>query len=419
VSLQTRLAEALAGMLPGDDTPEGERRRTWPRIGVAVSGGGDSLALLDLLHEAGVAVAVASVDHGLRPQARDEMALVARYCAARGLDHAILTWRWDGHGNVQDAARQGRGAAIAQWAQGCGIGHVALGHTADDQAETVLMRLARGSGVDGLAAMAPVAWREGITWLRPLLEVRRAELRDYLRAQGLRWAEDPSNEDTGYARVRVRQAIAALDLDVARLTRTAAHMARARAALEYGMAALARTVVTLEAGDVVIEAAPFDAAPDELRARLLAEALCWVSGQSYRPRHDALVGALEAARPVALHGCLVIRKGGRMRILREWKAVAAVSCALGEPWDGRWRLIGPGGKGMKIRALGEGGLRECPGWRDGGLPRQSVISSPAVWRDAVLVAAPFAGLARGWRAVMEPERADFPGLGRDQGQLSH
>lgn len=415
MSLTARLAQTLAGMFPDENRPI----QDWPRIGVAVSGGGDSMALLDLLQGTGLALAAVSVDHGLRPEARDEVALVARYCAARGLDHAILTWRWNGRGNVQEAARRGRSLAISDWARGRGIDHVALGHTADDQAETVLMRLARGSGVDGLAAMAPVARREGITWLRPVLEMRRAELRDHLRGVGQDWVEDPSNEDSGYARVRVRNAMDLLGLDVGRLTRAAAHMARARSALEAGMRALARDCVTLDAGDVVIDAPSLAAAPEELRTRLMAGALGWVSGQGYRPRYDALIGVLEATRPVALHGCLVIPKGGRVRIAREWKAVAGLTCAPQEPWDGRWRLIGPDESGLEIRALGEAGLRDCPDWRNAARPRQSVIASPAVWRGPVLVAAPLAGLERGWRAVIEPERADFPGPERDQGQLSH
>ncbi|MGX9351084.1 tRNA lysidine(34) synthetase TilS [Shimia sp. W99] len=401
VTLQDRLAEGLAGVFP-----ENERSR----IGVAVSGGGDSMALLDLLRVAGWELAVVSVNHGLREEAAEEIALVAEYCARFGIAHEVLAWGWDGRGSVQAAARDGRRALISDWAKRRGIGHVALGHTADDQAETVLMRLGRGSGVDGLAAMAPVLARDGIVWLRPLLDVRRAELRDHLRQAGLVWADDPSNDDPAYDRIKARQALellAPLGVSVERLTRTAAHMARARAALDYAERQLVAEAVTFDAGDVVIALAAFDAAPEELRTRVVARALNWVSGQVYKPRFDALQAALAAETTTALHGCLVIRKGGCLRITREWAAVAGVRCDITAAWDGRWRLDGPGQAGLEIAALGEAGIAECPDWRATGRPRVSVLASPAIWQGARLVAAPLAGRAEGWSARITGKRADF------------
>lgn len=131
------------------------------------------MALLSLLHRlsaaAGTHLEAVTVDHGLRPEAAEEAVFVARYAGTLGLRHETLRWRgWDGQGNLQNAAREARYRLMADWAERRGLPCVALGHTADDQAETVLMRLARRAGVDGLSAMAPRSDRHGITWLRPL-----------------------------------------------------------------------------------------------------------------------------------------------------------------------------------------------------------------------------------------------------------
>ena len=134
-----------------------------PALGVAVSGGSESTALLIHLHDwagpRGVALHAVTIDHGLRPEAAAEAAGVAALCARLAVPHDTLPWRWDGRGNLPDAARRGRQALISDWAAARGIADVALGHTADDQAETLLMRLGRGSGVDGLAAMRPLRRR--------------------------------------------------------------------------------------------------------------------------------------------------------------------------------------------------------------------------------------------------------------------
>ncbi|MFO1208902.1 MAG: tRNA lysidine(34) synthetase TilS [Amaricoccus sp.] len=375
-------------------------------IGVAVSGGGDSVALLLMLREAveaaGRTVAAVTVDHGLRPEAAEEAAAVAVLCARLGVPHAVLRWEgWDGRGNMQDRARAARRALIAQWARSRGIGAVALGHTLDDQAETVLLRLARGSGVDGLAAMAPVAGGEGILWLRPLLGVRRGALRIWLAGQGVGWAEDPSNDDPRFDRVRVRAALpalAALGIGPERLAATARAMARARAALEAATAELGRRAVEEgPAGDLEIDPAGLAGAPEEIRLRLLAAALGWVSGAVLRPRLmrlEAALAAIEAGRVghgLTLNGCVLRVRAGRVAVRREpARTAAAVPLAAGR-WDGRWELFGrpPEGQGMTIGALGAGGLaRLAP--LPPGIARETLATTPAVWRAGELVAAPLA-----------------------------
>nr|WP_280637723.1 tRNA lysidine(34) synthetase TilS [Shimia sp. R9_3] len=375
------------------------------KIGVAVSGGGDSMALLDLLRAWGKSeVFVASVDHGLRPEARDEIALVAEYAACHELYHSVLNWQWDLQGNLQQAAREGRRTALRKWAEECGLTCVALGHTADDQAETFLMRLARGSGVDGLSAMELTRHDGELTWLRPLLNVRRQALRDHLRQANVPWADDPSNEDPTFDRVKARQMMETLEplgLTVERLAQTTDHMREQRALAAWVAERATKDLVSRDAGDVIFDLPGLLNLPDALKSRLLADALAAVSGNPYRPRFKALSGVWDIEVPKPLHGCLVIPKAAQLRITREWQAVKGIRTATDSLWDGRWRLttVEDGDvTGLEIAALGEAGLADVPDWRAIGRPRQSLLSSPAIWQGSKLIAAPIAGLSNGWDA---------------------
>jgi tRNA(Ile)-lysidine synthase len=371
-------------------------------VAVAVSGGGDSVALLLLLQEtAERPLAAVTVDHGLRPESAAEAAAVAALCAGRGIGHALL--RWDdpaGAGNLQARAREARRRLIGDWARVGGIGAVALGHTLDDQAETFLLRLARGSGVDGLSGMAPVTRADGLVWIRPLLAVRRAALRAWLSERGVAWADDPSNADPRFERARARALmplLGTLGLGPERLAATAGAMARAREALERATAQLAaRAVEAGRAGDLALDPGPLSGAPDEIRLRLLAAALVWVSGAHYRPRLvriEAALAAIEAGRVghgLTLHGCVLRARGGRVAIRREPARVAPPVPIARGVWDGRWRIEGtpPQGDDLTIGALGAAGLAAVGDWRATGLAREALLTAPAVWRGGELVAAP-------------------------------
>ena len=387
-------------------------------LGVAVSGGGDSLALLHLLHDwrsaGGPELRVATVDHGLRPDAADEAAGVARICTGLDIPHDTLEWRgWDGTGNLPDRARRARYALLADWARAHAITDIALGHTEDDLAETFVMRLARGAGVDGLAAMRD-RWRDGpvhrplhgplhgpVTFHRPLLDRGRAELRDLLRGRGVDWVEDPSNSDAKYERARVRErlsALAAAGLDAPALARTARRLAEARAALDHAARQAARECLRIEAGDVLMSRADLSALPDEVARRLLQAALRWINGAEYPPRGAAMTRFLSAARAgqaMTLQGCLLHAGATWARIGREYKAVADLRVPACQVWDGRWRITGPALAGAEIAALGPAGLHACADWRASGLAHASALASPGLWRDGQLVAAPLVGWANG------------------------
>jgi len=223
-----RFAADLAALWPEDE-------RTGP-LGLAVSGGPDSLALLLLAHAALPGeIAVCSIDHGLRPEAAGEVALVERIAGERGIPFTHLSVKL-APGNLQAQARAARYAALAKWAQDKGLGAVATAHHADDQAETLLMRLNRGSGLSGLAgvrARSTIADSE-IALLRPLLSWRKAELAAVVAAAGITPAADPSNTNPAFDRARLRAQMAEADwLDPVALATSAAHLAESWQALEW------------------------------------------------------------------------------------------------------------------------------------------------------------------------------------------
>ncbi len=376
-------------------------------IGVAVSGGSDSTALLHLMHQwaggAGVTLHAVTVDHGLRDAAADEAKAVASLCAGLGIDHSTLRWTgWDGKGNLQDQARRARYGLMAGWARERGIEMIALGHTVEDQAETFLMRLARGSGVDGLSGMATRRRSDGVTWVRPVLLQRRQDLRDYLQRHNVSWIDDPTNEDERFERVKIRKAmqvLAELGMDAERLAGTAQDLQFARIALEHQTREASERVATVKNGDVILDRMQYRQLPTEISARLFSHALCWVSSAKYRPRRMALIDAEYSAdmgKASTLHGCLITANKVEIRITREHQAVKDTVCPTDAIWDNRWRLNGPHEKGLELRALGAAGLAECPDWRATGMPRTSLLASPAVWRKDSLIAAPLAGLGNGW-----------------------
>ncbi len=377
------------------------------RLGLAVSGGGDSMALMYLAAEwNGATLQVATINHGLRPEAEAEAAMVAQAADRLGLPHVTLHWRgWDRRGNLQDQARQARQDLLRDWAQREGLGAVMLGHTRDDQAETLLMRLARGSGVDGLAGMAARRAEAGLIWLRPLLGCGRTELRDWLRSKGIFWADDPSNTDPRFDRVKARNALAALDLSPARLAETATRMAEARAVLDQAAQDAAQSIARAQAGDIIFRLPALDLLPAETRLRLLAEALRQIASSPYRPRLSALRAAADARR-ATLHGCLLTRSETELRITREAKAVQDQITDAAARWDNRWQFTPPEGQsglqGLEIRVLGREGLSHCPDRTAWQVPRVSLLASPSLWLGTELVAAPLAGQANGWQLAPRP-----------------
>lgn len=363
-----------------------------PAIGVAVSGGGDSMALMHMMAEwgRGRRIMTATVDHGLRPESAAEARQVGRAARALGLPHATLTWqRGTETGNLMANARDARLRLLAGWAQRNDLSAVGLGHTSDDQAETLMMRLARGSGIDGLASMAEWRDRFGVRWMRPMLGVGRQALRAWLRLRDVAWIDDPSNEDDDFDRIRIRKAIAAMGLDIPALARAANHIGEARDALSHYAAHAAREAVARD-GSLTLPRRDYLDAPPEIRRRLIVAACRWITGGDYPPRRNTVLHALNAiatGHRVTLDGALIEPAGDRIRLFRETAAALRTPDALEDGvWDNRWEVRGLK-SGQHVAALGLGEVARVK-WRLAGLARDEAAATPAIWEGDRLVAAP-------------------------------
>lgn len=302
-------------------------------IGLAVSGGGDSLALMLLAarwRDADPSVPplhVYSVDHALRPEAADEVRFVLAEAKKLGLSARGL--RWDGEKpatGISEAARTARYRLMGEAMRCDGADILATAHHLDDQAETVLMRLAHGSGLAGLRGMAPIAEVEGVTVARPLLALSRAELAAVVAAAGLTPVADPSNSDPHYERVRWRQALpqlAALGLDAGRLALFAARAGEAYDAIARQAEAVIGNEVAPLADGLRIPARTLAGLPRAVQVEVLARLLEQVGGANKR-RQLAQVEMLalklqdtNALKRTTLHGSVITSDGETVSIRKE------------------------------------------------------------------------------------------------------
>ncbi len=384
-------------------------------LALAVSGGADSVALLHLYdrarrHTALPPAVVLSVDHRLRPAAREEIAHVARLAAEHGLPHLTSTWdEATSGGNLQARAARARRRLLLDAARSSACDALLLAHHADDQAETVLGRLARGSGVFGLVGMAAAREENGILVARPFLALPKSRLVATLREAGVSWFEDPSNADPRFQRARMRAAqtaLTSLGLDRDRLTSTARAMARVGLVIDRLVRELDATAVTRSAVgwlDVALE--PFLAADDEIRLRLLSRLLQEPQRSAYGPRLEALEGfdaELRACPPGermvrTLAGCRLELRRGHLWIAAELgRLPPTVTLAPGD--RGVWR-----GRPVSLSLAAPAPLTIAPLGREGRLlltrplraelrhdattpPSAILETAPALWREGRLLA---------------------------------
>jgi len=411
-------SETMQALLP--EGPPG-------RLAVAVSGGSDSMALAlltkDWADRNGIALTALSVNHGLRASAADEAKQVKQWLEGRGLPTRILDWAGPHpRTGIQEAARNARYHLMEEACEEAGIGDLLLGHQLEDQLETLLMRLSKGSGLDGLAAMQGVGDLGRLRLLRPLLSVRRQLLRDYLQAQDQVWIDDPSNENPLYTRTRVGAVLTEMQqLPGSSMEAIALSLARLQRA-SNGLDDLARQKI-----QSLCEVNPFgfirmrddalDDCPDELALRILSAALRGAGG-GQRIKMTALEQILQrlfrerTGKSATLSGAQIQKSGKNWLFCREPGRAGLPMLALAPVqrewiWDNRFVVIDtmpettlPGG--LSVGALGVEGGRQLRKYADSeiisALPAKVRHCLPAIWSDGKIVAAPL---------LLTGESADF------------
>jgi tRNA(Ile)-lysidine synthase len=420
---------------------------------LAVSGGSDSTALmvlfadwLRLRGETPGSHTILTVDHGLRAGSAAEAGSVAAAAHALGYRHATLVWQGPKPATgIQAAARAARYRLMGEHMRAHGVGMLLTAHTRDDQAETLLMRLARGSGLDGLAAMAPISplggqWPGGAQsggaalWIaRPFLDVPKSCLRATLEARGIPWIEDPSNAAPEYERTRLRAArehLDALGLTPAMVALSAARLARARRALDEAADRLCdpqEGVVSVDpCGLIAFDRTRLWRAGEEIALRLLDRALAAAGGAGERAplaKLEALMPAIcdpraDASGRWTLARALITVQRRVVEVEREpgREPMPELQLAPGDTalWDGRFHVtVGPDFPGgpVEVRALGTPELRDLQrrGLIGEGAAARVAAATPSIWHNGRLIAVP---PLRYWAAMQATDslRAVFVGL---------
>jgi tRNA(Ile)-lysidine synthase len=390
-------SEALLAMRPFEASPH---------LAVAVSGGSDSRALVLLAHrwvqEQGGSVTALVVDHGVRPESLGEAEATCQWLQDKGIQAVLLPVTVSPQGNRQQNARHARYDAMTQWCRSNGVLHLLFGHHHDDQLETLLQRLIRGSGVDGLSAMAPVSYRADIRILRPLLGMSKNKLQAFLRDMNERWIEDASNASAAFLRNRLRSltpVLAEEGLLPERLRETTLRLARTRHFIQQETAQfLARFGGLHPAGFGWLNATTLHEAPMEIGLRGLRQMLATVRGKDAMPRYHEVHRLYEAMREAGfagatLHGCRVLPapRLHRVFILREQHAQEE---RLPHDQDGRWDerfRVHASQTGLSLATLGAKGLKQVrqnmPNLSE-NLPAALLHALPSLWQLERCVSVP-------------------------------
>ena len=390
-----------------------------PAIAVAVSGGGDSVALTLLMHQwaekNGAKVHAFTVDHGLRPGSRAEAENLHAALTKRGIRHEILTWVGDKPvTHIQERARAARYALLLDACRRENISLLAVAHNQEDQIETFWMRLSKGSGLDGLAAMAPSRLVDGIRVLRPLIGFTRADLRQVCKDFGAEWVEDPSNANPQFLRVKLRQfedLLAFEGMTPQRLAQTLQKFEEARDALSVFAERAAEQVLRYEpAGFARLSLPDWKKLPAEIQRRVLSSALMAIAPRDYAPGFEALDQAradmaADGFTGRTLNDCEIFPgAAGEALICRE-AATASARSVLREGliWEGafqvsEYREMLESGAPLEIGILGEEGLSllrqknktdSAFFARLESLPFKVRKTLPALWKGEILVAIPY------------------------------
>jgi len=300
------------------------------KIAIAVSGGADSMSLAILLNiwckNHNIPFVALTIDHGLRIESRDEAKFVNSELKKRNIEHHTISNETPiPSSNLQENARRIRYQLLTNWCKNNDISHLATAHHLDDYVETFLMRLERGSGVDGLSSIADKAIINDLFIIRPLLSFPKSEIIEYLNSQKQKWIEDPSNQKMDFKRNRIRKALGddlGDDLFIKRMASVANNMARARQAIETQTNHVINQFVKInQAGFCTIDCSIFSE-EDEIILRLLSSVLRFIGGKEKSPRFEKLMTLFNTLKnnnkyEVTLSGCEITKLNNRINIFRE------------------------------------------------------------------------------------------------------
>lgn len=381
------------------------------KLAVGVSGGADSLALVMILHQAGYQVIALTVDHGLRPESADEALYVGQLMGQWGIEHYILTLDTAvGRQNLQAKAREARYKALVNWCESHQVWHLCVAHHQEDQAETFLMRLARGSGVKGLQAMQPVVQlSDKVTLYRPLLSTPKQVLKDFLNVESIQWIEDPSNQNKDFDRIKLRDFLNHPPLEgftAERLSQTAATMQRAQQALDFYTDQWLHTYVDFNhVGFVTLKKTGLQSAPAEIIFRALSALMIHMTGKAYAPRFSRLSRLYDDMQKpdfqAATLGGVVItapaQENGDFILYREYAAMRPVAAVAQTRFEGLFDLSisAPILVGDYIAPLGDKGWAQLKAggadqsfWHD--LSHAIRLTVPVIWSsDGTVKYAPY------------------------------
>ena len=369
-------------------------------LGLAVSGGSDSLAMLYICNDWAlknkVKLHCVTVDHQLRSESAKEAELVADHCDGLGINHEIVEWKHERNisGNVSDLARSARYELIDKWRKD--LSFVLVGHTQNDQIETFLMNLKRGSGIEGLKGMSLSFKRpEGYFILRPLIHSSRESLQQFLQEKNINWVRDPSNLNETFERISQRKTwekLKSKGFSESRIELSVAHMRRAHDALKQMLPVHFKQIGKQELTDLLWDYNAFIALPEECKLRLISSAIMWNGSLRYRPRFKAVLDVLKNVtekRTAVLGGAIFYHDGDKIRMTTEFKSLEnnTVNCSLGSVWRNIWEVKRAVKDGY-IAPIGINGNNQLSKRQRLSMPYRSRIIQPGIFLKEKLLLAP-------------------------------
>lgn len=386
-----------------------------PRIAVALSGGADSLTLTLLLKQwcaaRGISIVALTLDHGLRPESRNEAETVQKWMKAQNIEHHILSWRSSVSGTgLQEKARIGRYDELSKWCHKQQISTLVVGHHLEDQIETFLYRLTKGSGLDGLACMSQKIPRNGLNIIRPLLYTSKQQLISTLKGYGHPWIEDPTNKNQAYTRNRLRTLLPSLKRKGFSSSFWVQHfknLGQKRHLHDCKLTSFLKTSITLHpegffsCSPTLFKSLPLlDNNPFISPLKVLERLLRALSGAVYPPRSKTLRTLLETLRSpsfsgVSCAGCLIYEWKGVLVFQREPHALgtAQILCENIKSriylWDKTTTITLPPYSSIIVKALGEEPLKNLDFLKGlSHIPRRVKTILPSIWQNDTLMAVP-------------------------------